>query len=223
MSIGTKKTIESNTVTLEDTPSCDPFIIQNQLTVIKETPNMTKSDESETDKNIAVQNAECVPVRKGRKKLMPLNEISQCSIIPIEKKMCTPEVSTFAKRKKKLKKKLPRRKSMRSKNNTSNIEKDIASKQMWSDSDCDISENKEKKNKKTRKPKKVISKKILIKKFADENVLNILQENRKNKEDHLTENGDSLDDFVNCRIISSQWNKHKSQKIVIVTTGLSKG
>lgn len=223
MSIGTKKTIESNIVTLEDTPSCDPFIIQNQLTVIKETPNGTKSDESETDKNIAVQNAECVPVRKGRKKLMPLNEISQCSIIPIEKKMCTPEVSTFAKRKKKLKKKLPRRKSMHSKNNTSNIEKDIASKQMWSDSDCDISENKGKKNKKTRKPKKVISKKILIKKFADENVLNILQENRKNKEDHLTENGDSLDDFVNCRIISSQWNKHKSQKIVIVTTGLSKG
>jgi len=224
MSTETQKTMEADTLSLEDTPSCNPFVTQNQLTVIEDTPD-EKSAKSDTDeKNTAVQNIECVPVKKGRRRLLPLKESSQlCSITPVEEKKCTPEESTSAKQNKKLKKKLPKRKSMRSKNNTNNIKHDTASKQMWSDSDCDISENKKKEIKKTRKPKKVISKKIFVKKFVDENVLNILQENRQNNEDHSIENRDSLDDFVKCRTIYTQRNKYKSQKIVIVTTGLSKG
>lgn len=219
---GTQKTMETNTITLEDTSSCNPFITQNQLTVIEDMPNGTESEAAE--KNRTVQKAEYVPVGKGRRRLLPINENSQlCSISPIEKKKCTPEESTSAKRnKRKLKRKLPKRRSMRSKNNISNSKQDVVSNQMWSDSDCDISENKKKEKKKPRKPKKIISKKIFIKKFADENVLNILARDRQ-KEDQLIENGDSLDDFVKCRTISSQWNKYKSQKIVIVTTGLSKG
>lgn len=221
MSIETQKTIESNTVILEDTPSCNPFITQTQLTVIKDTSDGTKSETNERD--VAVQNAECVPVRKGRRRLLPLNENSQCSISPVEERKCTPEEPMSTKRNKRLKKKLPKRKSMRSKNNASNIEQDVDSKQISSDSDCHISENKKKENKKTRKPKKVISKKIVIKKFADENMLNVLQEYGQNK-DYLMENRDSFDDFVKCRTVSTQWKyKYKSQKIVIVTTGLSKG
>lgn len=220
MSIGTQKTIESNTVILEDTPSCNPFITQTQLTVIKDTSDRTKSERDERD--IAIQNAECVPVRKGRRRLLPLNENSQCSISPVEERKYTLEESTSAKQNKRLKEKFLKKKSMRSKNNTSDIKQDVASKQIWSDSDCHIPENKKKESKKTRKPKKVIRKKIVIKKFADENTLNVLQGYRQNK-DHLIENGDSLDDFVKCRTVFTQWNKYKSQKIVIVTTGLSKG
>jgi len=222
LSIETQKTIESNTVILEDTPSCNPFITQTQLTVIKDTPDGTKSETKTNERDVAVQNAECVPVRKGRRRLLPLNENSQCSISPAEERKCTPEEPTSAKRNRRLK--LPKRKPMRSKNNASNIKQDVDSKRISSDSDCHISENKKKENKKTRKPKKVISKKIVIKKFADENVLNVLQEYRQNK-DHLMENEDSFDDFVKCRTVSTQWNKYnnKSQKIVIVTTGLSKG
>lgn len=228
MSTETQKIMEANTVTLEDTPSGNAFVTQNQLTVIVDADG-TKSDgtKSETDKKTtAVQNTECAPVKKGRRKLLPLNETSQlCSITPIDENKHTPEESTSAKRNKRLKKKLPKRKSVRSKNNTSNI-KHIASEQLWSDSDCDIPDNKKKESKKTRKPKKVVSKKILIKKFVDENMLNILQEDRQTEEDHSIENRNSLDDFVKRRnivTISTQWNKYKSQKIVIVTTGLSKG
>ncbi|XP_071558882.1 uncharacterized protein Mcph1 isoform X2 [Temnothorax nylanderi] len=222
MSTGTQKTIGTTTVTLEDTPSWNPFFIQNQLTVIEDMPSGTKSETGK--RNIAVQNAECVPVSQGRRRLLPLNENSSVySISPVEMRRYTPEKSTSGKRKKKLTKKLPKRRSMRLKNNTNNIKQDTASKRMWSDSDCDIPKNKKKENKKPRKPRKVISKKICVKKFADESVLNILQGNRQNKEDHLIENGDSLDDFVKCRTISTQSNKYKSRKIVIVTTGLSKG
>lgn len=224
LSTQTQKTIESNTVILEDTLSCNPFIAQNQLTVIKETPDGAKSETDES--NINVQNTECVPVRKGKRKLLPLKEDSQlCSITPVEETKCTPEESTSAKRIKRLKKKFPKRKSIRSKNNkdTNNIKQDTASIQMWSDSDSDIPENKKTENKKVRKPKKVISKKIVVKKFVDENVLNILQENRQNKEDRSIGNRDSLDDFVKCRTTSTQLHKYKSQKIVIVTTGLSRG
>lgn len=222
-SSGTQKTMETNTITLEDTPSCNPFITQNQLTVIEEMPDGTKSEAVE--KNRTEQKTECVPVGKSRRRLLPINENSQlCSISPIEERKCTPKESTSAKRNKRLKRKLPKRRSMRSKNNTSNSKQDIVNNRMWSDSDSDISENKKKEKKKPRKPKKVLSKKIFIKKFADENILNILEGNRqKNKEDQLIENRDSLDDFVKCHTISSQWNKYKSQKIVIVTTGLSKG
>lgn len=217
----TQKTIETNTITLEDTPSCNPFITQSQLTIVEDMPDETKSKTAE--KNRTVQNAECVPVRKGRRRLLPINENSQlCSISPVEERKCISEESTSAKRNKRLKRKLPKRRSIRSKNITSNKKQDIVSQRMWSDSDCDILENKKEK-KKPRKPRKIISKKIFIKKFADESVLNVLEGNGQNKENRLTENEDSLDDFVKCRTISSQWNKYKSQKLVIVTTGLSRG
>ncbi|XP_018407591.1 PREDICTED: uncharacterized protein LOC108783513 [Cyphomyrmex costatus] len=221
MSTEMQKTIETNSVILEDTLSQNrqnPFVILNQLTVIESTSDVTKS---ETGENIVVQNTKCTPVKRNRRRLLPLTQISQYSISPIEERKCmTPEKSTSIKLNKRMKKKLPKRKSIRSKN-INNIKHNTSSAQMQSDSDCDMPENEIKKNKKTRKPKKVISKKIFIKKFADEKVFNILQ-NRQNKDNNSIENRDSLDDFVECRTTSTQWNKYKSQKIIIVTTGLSK-
>ncbi|KAG5320108.1 MCPH1 protein, partial [Pseudoatta argentina] len=215
MSIEMQETTEANSVILEDTPNQNPFVTQNQLTVIKGTPDGTKS---ETGENILIQNTKYIPVKKRR--LLPLTQISQYSISPVEERKCTPQESTSTKLIKRMKKKPPKRKSICSKN-VNNIKHDTPSKQMQSDSDCDILEDK-KKEKKTRKPKKIISKKIFIKKFADEKVLNILERSRLNKANNSVESRDSLNDFVKCHITSTQWNKYKSQKIIIVTTGLSK-
>ncbi|KAL6263662.1 hypothetical protein P5V15_003753 [Pogonomyrmex californicus] len=216
-----QETVQVDAVILENISNCSPFVTQNQLMVIE---NMLDETKSETEKNTIIsENMECIPVPKSKRKLLPLEENSQlCSITPIDEKRCISEEPTSVKRNKGIKKKYPKRKSIHSKNDTSNIKHNIIKKQMWSDSDRGASENKRKENKKTRQPRKVISKKIRIKKFVDENMLNILQGNEQNEEDCSIENRDSSNDFVKHYTISNQWNKHKSQKIVIVTTGLSK-
>ncbi|XP_011882167.1 PREDICTED: uncharacterized protein LOC105569919 isoform X2 [Vollenhovia emeryi] len=218
-STGTQETMKT-TVATENIPSCDPFVLLTPLTIVKD---MLGTRPETDERNAAVHNAECIPAKKGKRRLLPINEASQYSISPVSIAKCTPEESTSTKRHKKLKKrKLPKRKSMRPKNNTSNIKQDVASN-TWSDDDCDMPENEKKQNKKTQKPRKVISKKIVVKKFADKDVLNALQRHRQNRDNHLTENEDSLDDFAKCRTISTQRHTHKSQRIVIVTTGLSHG
>lgn len=212
------KTTDVDTIILKDTHSSNPFLTQNQL-IIMDTYNNARF---ETDGKIAVssQNMECIVTRKGRRKLLPLNESSQlCSITPVEEDKCTPKKLTFTKNSKKLKKKRLKGKLTDVKTNTNSIKHNIANER-WSDNDSETFDNK-KKQKKVRKPRKIISKKIVIKKIVDENVLNMLEENRQNKENRSIENKDSLDDFVRHRTIPTQY-KHKSQKIVIVTTGLSK-
>ncbi|EZA60652.1 hypothetical protein DMN91_007487 [Ooceraea biroi] len=198
------------------TNEADKIILENRR-------NKTASKIEE--KIITPQNTECSPTRKGRKKLLPLYENSQlCSLTPLEENTseCTSESPISVKKNKILKKKQPKRKLADSKNKTS-VTRNIVNEETWSDSDYDTFKNKKKEEKKRRKPRKVVSKKIVIKKFAEENVLNILKKNEQDERDRTTENRDSLDDFVNNRTISTQWNKYKSQKIVIVTTGLSKG
>ncbi|XP_012230579.1 putative histone-lysine N-methyltransferase 1 isoform X1 [Linepithema humile] len=216
----TPKTADADTVMLKDMPSSNYFLIQNQLIITEDTCNKARFEIGDKT-TISSQNMECIVTRKGKRKLLPLNENSQlCSITPIEEDKCTAKESTFGKKSKKFKKKRSKRKLADVKTNTSSIKHNIVNER-WSDNDCDTFENKRKK-KKVRKPKKIMSKKIVIKKIVDENVLNILEENRQNKENRSIENKDSLNDFVRHRTIPTQWYKHKSQKIVIVTTGLSK-
>ncbi|XP_029154849.1 putative uncharacterized protein DDB_G0282133 [Nylanderia fulva] len=218
----------SNTVILKDTSSDNSSVIQDQLTIIKDTDDETRFETDEKN-TVTTDNMECTSVRKGRKKLLPLNDNSQlCSFTPVEKDKCIVEESispsTSTKKNKKLTKKRRKRKLMGFMNDTSSIKRNISHEQTWSDNDCKISKKK-KKDKKIQKPRKVISKKIIIKKFADESMLkDILKENRQqNKEDESIENRDSLNDFTKHRTIPTQRNTYKSKKIVIVTTGLSKG
>lgn len=220
MSTGTSRKID--TVILEDTLDCNPFITQEKTTVIEDTLDKTGLETSKGN-TVALQNTENVSTRRGKKRLMPLHENSQlCSIEQLEEHSDTSEkLTTIKKNKKKLKKKRPKKKTEDSKNDAS-IKNNIANEQVSLDDDCDISKNKKKENK-TKKPRKIVSKKIVIKKFADENALRIMEESRRNKGDLSMENRDSSNDFVAHRMIPTQWNKYKSQKIVIVTTGLSKG
>ncbi|XP_070159062.1 putative leucine-rich repeat-containing protein DDB_G0290503 [Polyergus mexicanus] len=218
------ETVEINTVITEDTSSGNPSDIQDQLRVIKNTTDETKLEINEENK-VTTDNMECISVRKGRRRLLPLHENSElCSISPIEEEKCIVAKSIKPMEKnKKLRKKRPKKKSLGLKNDTSSIKPNIAREQTWSDNDYDIPKNKKEKDKKIQKPRKVVSKKIVIKKFADENMLNILKGHKQDKKDESIENRDSFDDFVKHRTIPTQWNKFKSQQIIIATTGLSKG
>ncbi|EFN65625.1 Microcephalin [Camponotus floridanus] len=212
------ETIEIDTVILKDTSSDNSSVIQNQLRIIEDTVDETRLETNEKN-TVTTNNMECISVKKNKRRLFPLKENSQlCSITPIKDK-CIIEESTPTKKTRKLRKKRPKRKSIDIKNDTSSIKRNIVREETWSDND--IPKNKKKKDKKIQKSRKVVSKKIVIKKFADENMLNILKRNKQ--EDESLENRDSLDDFAKHRKIPTQWNKYKSQKIVIATTGLSKG
>lgn len=213
---------------MKDTSS-DHSSVQNQLRVIEDTVDETRLETNE-ENTVTTNDMECISVKKNKRRLFPLKENSQlCSITPIEEDKCIVEESTSTKENKKMeRKKRPKKKSIDFKSDTNSIKKrNIAREETWSDNDHDILKNKikkykkDKKDKKIQKPRKVISKKIVIKKFADENTLNILKRNRQ--EDESLENRDSLDDFAKHRTIPTQWNIYKSKKIVIAMTGLSKG
>lgn len=214
-----QKTANTDIIISKDILSSDSFLTQNKLILKENTCNKTRCQIDHT--STFSQNMECIVIRKGKRKLLSLNENSQlCSITPVEKDKCITKESISGKKNKKLKKKSLKRKLVNVKTNTSNIKHNIANK-VWQNNDCNTVENK-KEQKKVRKPRKIVSKKIIIKKFVNENVLNILEKNIQDKENRSIENKDSLDDFVQHRTIPTQWYKHKSQKIVIVTTGLSK-
>lgn len=223
------KKIEDHMIILEDTLNCNPFLNQEKPTVIEDTLNKIELETNEGN-TVVLQNMEYVTTRRGKRKLLPLNENSQlCSIEPLEEHSDTSEKSMPVKRNKKKLKKKPKKSLKKkiedSKNDVSSVKDNITNEQVSLDDDCDIFESKKKENKKTRKPKKIVSKKIVIKKFVNENVSSMTEENRPNKEDQSKsmENRDSSNDFVAHRTIPIQWNRYKSQKIVIVTTGLSKG
>ncbi|XP_011137888.1 putative uncharacterized protein DDB_G0286901 [Harpegnathos saltator] len=227
MSTETSKEIENDTVILKDSAlNCNFSLNQEKPTIIEDTLNKTGLEINEGNTTI-LQNAEYVPKKRGKRKLLPLNENSQlCSIELIKEHSDTSEKSVSIRRnKKKLKKKRPKKKPIDPKNDASSVEDNIVSKQVSSDDDYDydIPENKKKTNKKTQKPKKIVSKKIVIKKFVNENMLSMIAKDRQDKGNLSTENRNSIDDFVAHRMISTQWNKYKSQNIVIVTTGLSIG
>lgn len=245
MSTGTSK--NTDTVILENTLSGHPFVTQEQSSndkpfairdrsptydscvtqgksVLENTTGKANPEAEEKKKYTAnSQNTECVPTKVGKKKLLPLNDDSElCSITPIDENEC-PVTKSPVKRIKRLRK----RKKLNFKKDTSINKHKKTSEPMSSDSDDEISKSfKKKQHKKTRKPRKVISKKIVIKKFADNNVLNILEREKltqQNKRDLSRGSRDSLDEFVSFRTIPIQRNNHKSHKIVIATTGLSKG
>ncbi|XP_014480207.1 PREDICTED: uncharacterized protein LOC106747319 isoform X2 [Dinoponera quadriceps] len=220
---GTSKELEDYTVILEDTLIRNPFLNQEKPTIIEDIRDKAGLEMDE-ENTAALQNTEYVSTRRHKRRLLPLNNNSQLySIEQLEEHSDASEKSTSTRRnKKKLTKKCLKKKPPDSKNDANSVKDNIASEQVSLDN-CDIAESKTKENKKNRKPRKIVSKKVVIKKFANKDMLNIIKENKRNKGDLSKENGDSLEDFVAHRTISSQWNKHKSQKIVIVTTGLSKG
>lgn len=246
MSSETSKTVGTDTVILEGTLSGDPFMVTQTTSlnykslairspsfdydpcvVTQNNKSENKSDkanlEVEEKKNSAdLQNKEHVPsARVGKRKLLSLSDGSQlCSITPIDENKCPVTKKSPVKRIKKLRKK--KLLNFKKDTNIKNKHKKT-NKSMLSDSD---NENKKEQDKKTRKPRKVVSKKIVVKKLAENNMLNIMEKENliKNKRDLSGESRDSLDEFVKSSTTKPIQRIHyKSHKIVIVTTGLSKG
>lgn len=211
-----EKNIVHNTVILDDSPivasdkqKCKEVIIEDSL----------REHESSKDKikNNSLTNVNVICAKPKKKKLLPLCESSELSFSPVEMPL-TPKKPLITKKKRKFKKKKMKQNLWAKTCNVSNnIEEDNDS------SENNFASNLEPK-KENKKPRKVISKKIVIKKMADNDILKQLENLHKNSDQQpeTVENRNSLNEFQ-TRKQSSQLIVHKSSKIIMVVTGFSKG
>lgn len=216
--------VSKNGTIIEETSNCNSILSREKSIVIQDTLEQAAMQINETT-TIASQNTQSTPVKKKKKRLLPLKEDSDlCSISPLDND-CTYEKSIRtkpirAKGKKKLKKKFSKQNPTSSKHDTSKILRNIANEESSSNDSYVTFKNKEKEKKKPKKPRKVISKKIVIKKFVNRSILDVSGQNKKSQ---LVQSRHSTNDFVTNQIIATQRNRYRSQKIVIVATGLCKG
>lgn len=74
---------------------------------------------------------------------------------------------------------------------------------------------------KTRKRRKVISKKIVVEKIADQELMERL--NRKNNNQSTNDSRSSMNEFLEKKKLSVVARNAKPEKLIIVATGFSKG
>nr|XP_031835015.1 uncharacterized protein LOC116428061 [Nomia melanderi] len=182
------------------------------------------TSKSLTLNNSSSHNMSCVrlPVKsKCKRKLLSLHDSSQLlSFSPVENENILPERPMLRTRYKKGKKQHVKNK--RSIVDNGSGVKRIDGKnydQLVLKNDCTIFSN----TKKQKRPKKVISKKFVIKRFANENFLGGLEENRGNAtkvQAHIC-NRNSLNEFQTLKNVpTTQPSNKKTQRINIVVTGL---
>ncbi|XP_066584175.1 putative leucine-rich repeat-containing protein DDB_G0290503 [Prorops nasuta] len=170
------------------------------------------TNESE-DKN----SQENYPKKGNRRKLFSLRSNSQLvSLTPMQEKSLSPKAPTIRKRFRNLSKPVKNNIKLNLRSNSKRNLEDFSSLE-----NLEIDLKLLGKTKKDRKPRKIVSKKIVIKKFAKPDLLEEItaDRSRNNRSAKSTE-----DDFKKNKNIPTQsWHKRKSEKIVVVTTGLSKG
>lgn len=211
------KDIVHNSVILDDSP-----IVASNKQKYKEViiEDSLREHESSKDKikNNCLSNANVMCAKPKKKKLLPLCENSVLSFSPVEMSL-TPKKPLITKKKRKFKKKKMIKQNLSAKpcNVSNNIEEDNDS------SENNFASNLKPK-KENKKPRKVISKKIVIKKRADNDILKQLENLHKNSDQQpeTVENRSSLNEFQ-TRKETSQLLVHKSSKIIMVVTGFSKG
>ncbi|KAI4500975.1 hypothetical protein M0802_003778 [Mischocyttarus mexicanus] len=214
-----RKNILHSTVISDDSPfiasnkpKCKEVIIDESLS-----QQVTDKDKIRGGNN-SFKNINVIPLKIKKKKLLPLFEDSKLSLTPKEKSSSpTPSIT---------KKKKPFRKKRTIKQNlwmkACNVSNDVEK------GNKDLSENNFsfnlKKKKERKNPRKVVSKKIVIKKMVDSDILRKLENLYKhpNKQTEVVEAGNSMNDFQTKKD-SSQRLFHKSPKIIMVVTGFSKG
>lgn len=212
-----RKDILRSTVILDDSP----FIASNKLkckeVIIDESLSQQVTGK-EKIKNNSLKNINVIPTKIKKKKLLPLSEDSKLSFTPMEKS--SPPTPLITKKKKQFKKKRTMKQNLWTK--VCNVPNDVEK------GDNDLSENNfsfDLKKKKGRKnPRKVVSKKIVIKKMVDSDIVKKLENlyKRSDQETEIIENENSMNEFQ-IKKGSSQKPFHKSPKIVMVITGFSKG
>ncbi|XP_047346302.1 uncharacterized protein PF3D7_1120600 isoform X1 [Vespa velutina] len=211
------KDILHNTIILDDSPivasdkqKCKEVIIEDSL----------REHEVGEDKikNNCLANVNVICSKPKKKKLLPLCENSELSFSPMEKSL-SPKEPLITKKKKQFKKKRTIKQNLWAKtcNVSNNTEKDNDS----SENNCTF--NLKPKNE-CKKPRKVNSKKIVIKKMVDNDILKQLENLHKHSDQQreTIEYRNSLNEFQ-TRKKTSQLLVHKSPKIIMVVTGFSKG
>ncbi|XP_015436122.1 PREDICTED: uncharacterized protein LOC107191574 [Dufourea novaeangliae] len=166
------------------------------------------------------------PVRKKcKKKLLPLLESSQLlSFSPVENENEPPGRSMPANRhRKKKKKKQHVNNKMNAIDNTCVTTKHVDGKnndQLALENDCSIFDGK---MNRVKRPKKVVSKKIIVKKIVHEDILRRLEQNGENIQTKAcTSNRNSSSDFQTLKkLCTMRSSRRKAQRINIVMTGLS--
>ncbi|CAK9818003.1 Mcph1 [Anthophora quadrimaculata] len=181
--------------------SCEMSYVQMQTSM----DINASTDKSDMKENQTVKHLESNPVKgKSRRKLLPIGECSQlASFSPVQKEYSPQQSITF-------KKKNKRRNRYNKKIHINNTE-------------CNTPKENENYNKKKqiKKPRKIISKKIVVKKIVDEDILKILEKDKQNINQIETDvsplKRSSTNDFQPLK--KSSWKQ--LQRINIVATGLS--
>lgn len=212
-----KKDILRSTVILDDSP----FIASNKLkckeVIIDESLSQQVTGKDKI-KNNSLKNVNVIPPKIKKKKLLPLTEDSKLSFTPMEKSSSPTPLIT--KKKKQFKKKRTMKQNLWTKQ--CNVPNDAEK------SNNDLSENNFsfnlKKKKERKHPRKVVSKKIVIKKMVDSDIVRKLENLYKpsDQKTEIIENENSMNEFQ-IKKRSSQRSFHKSPKIIMVITGFSKG
>ncbi|KAL2716561.1 microcephalin [Vespula squamosa] len=205
-------------VTLDDSPIVTSNKQKCKEVIIEDSLRGHEFDE-DTIKNNTLANVNVICSKPKKKKLLPLCESSELSFSPMEKSL-SPKEQLITKKKKQFKKKRMIKQNLQTKacNVSNDIEKDNDS------SENNVTFNLKPKNE-CKKPRKVISKKIVIKKMAiDNDILKKLENLYKHSDQEvkIVEHRNSLNEFQ-TRKETSQWLAHKSQKIIMVVTGFSNG
>ncbi|KOC64335.1 Microcephalin [Habropoda laboriosa] len=193
--------IVNNTIILNNS-CCEMSHVQTQTSVNVE--KSTNTSESKKDRNMK-HLVSFSDKGQSKRKLLPLGECSQlASFSPVQKE-CSPLGHLILRKKHK-----KRRNKCNKKFNINNIEQSEGKENQ------DYNEKKQ-----IKKPKKVISKKIVVKKIVDEDILKKLEENKDNfseiETDVCTLKRSSTNDFQSLKRSS----RKQIQRINIVATGLS--
>ncbi|XP_076238005.1 microcephalin [Calliopsis andreniformis] len=217
--VNEQEEVANETVILDNSSLCKAGTSKQASVIINESTEESQLEDNENKKD-------CTSKKKFKKKLLPLNENSQLvTFSPMEEERILPKCPTFLKRRKKAKKQLQKTKfnNGRSVSSVEHIEAENSRQSLLLEDDH-IFRDKKKQN--TKKPKKIISKKILVKKIVNEDILKTLEENRENvrktQMEACVSSRNSTNDFQSTsRLSATQLSKKQGQRIVIVATGLS--
>ncbi|XP_017885499.1 uncharacterized protein LOC108628237 isoform X2 [Ceratina calcarata] len=197
-----KRTSQDEVTSEKIDSNCNENGTTTSSSIVNET-----TDKIETERNENIKDSITVPnAKKGKRKLLPLHECSKLvSFTPVQNECPFPRSLTFRKQFRE------KKNNKYNKSNSGNTgERSMIKKKK--------SHDKEKKTQ--RKPRKVISKKIIVKKIADKDILMKLSENTENCKPEIANvcapNGSS-NDFQSRRVSK----KKRTQRLYIVTTGLS--
>ncbi|KAK2588391.1 hypothetical protein KPH14_004399 [Odynerus spinipes] len=219
---GKGKNVLHNSVILGDSPILTLNKQQYKKVIINDSLSETELNKDKINDSLNQGNAHSKP---NKKKLLPLWENPVLSFSPKETlPNLSPKQPLLTKKRKKFKKKAKSKKFLQQPLETQAYHTTSGLKKHDSDSsENDFVINKKQK-KDCKKLRKVVSKKIVIKKFADSDILKQLENlhTYSDQETELLTHKNSLNEFQTRKEIAQEL-LHKSQKIIIVVTGFSKG